>query len=561
VRAVVSPAQDVVLDVSLTMLFVDGLHDYSSVSGDITQLQRALVDGGLLACHDYGTGYWGVTRAVDMLRATGAYELLDRAESLVVLRKVDDLSVPPLHAVVEAAMTVDGWYERDELTELAWTAAAVLSGQASGKRRPGDLVEIGGHHGRATAVLAGIVGPVTDGPRVHVVDRFDGLLGGIGEAVWQGEPTRDAFSGTLSRLGLTDRVRVSTREAGPEGPPDDVGLLLVNGLHDYGSAAQDLRDFEHRLTPDAVVAFPNYGSHWPGVRALVDERVARGEYTWRALVGSLAVLDRAAPVPAAAGASPATSRRGRKVAVVTTVADEAFFLPIWLRYYGQFVGPEDLYVLDHDSSDGSTDGPGFVRVPIHNPVTDWAWLRDVVQAQQHELLTRYDAVLCTDVDEIVIPDPAYGDLASYFDEFDTDFVTCRGWEVLHDPEGEAPLKADAPILAQRRWWFRHPIYDKPLLARVPMRWVGGFHARTDGEVNDDPRLFLVHLHRVDRDRCLERHRQRVARPWVPEQAAAGWGYQERIVDSDSFDAWFATDASGSGRPVERQAIPERWRAF
>ena len=103
----------------------------------------------------------------------------------------------------------------------------------------------------------------------------------------------------------------------------------------------------------------------------------------------------------------------RPGAVVTIVQDEPVFLPIWLRYYSRFYGQDDLYVLDHGSTDGSTDGPGFVRVPLSHPTHDVAWMRDMMQRQQHELLESYRTVICVDVDEIVAPDPTQGTLADY----------------------------------------------------------------------------------------------------------------------------------------------------
>jgi hypothetical protein len=241
------------------------------------------------------------------------------------------------------------------------------------------------------------------------------------------------------------------------------------------------------------------------------------------------------------------------------VANEALFLPIWLRYYSQFVDAQDLHVLDHGSTDGSTDGDGFVRWTVDNPVTDLVWMRDVVQGQQRALLDAYDLVLCTDVDEIVAPDPEYGDLGRYLREFTGDFVTCCGREVLHDPSVEPPLDPARPVLEQRRWWFPNPAYGKPLLARVPMEWTVGFHRRTDGAVREDPRLYLLHLHRVDFDRCLERHRQRAARPWAGPQLAAGWGNHARLTEPEAFARWFHTDCGWGGLRVEREPIPARWR--
>jgi predicted O-methyltransferase YrrM len=306
VREVVARAEDVTLDVPLSLLFVDGLHDYASVCGDITQFQGHLVPGGLLACHDCADYYPGVPRAVDGLVATGAYERVRQVASLAVLRKLAEPEVPPLHGIVSPAMGIEGWYDRDELTYLAWTAALALSGRPDDAD---DVVEVGCYLGRASAVLAAIGSRVGGTrPRVHVVDRFDGLLGAVGEQLWPGELTLERFTTNIALLGLQHAVRTITRGDAPRELGRRIALLLINDLHDYGSVAEDLRDFEPHLTADAVLVFHNYGPHWPGVRALVDELVAAGRYTGRSLVGSLAVLDRA-PAALAATTTTASSHR------------------------------------------------------------------------------------------------------------------------------------------------------------------------------------------------------------------------------------------------------------
>jgi Glycosyl transferase family 2 len=136
-------------------------------------------------------------------------------------------------------------------------------------------------------------------------------------------------------------------------------------------------------------------------------------------------------------------------AVMTIVRNESVFLPIWLRYYRQFFSAQDMYVLDHQSTDGSTEGHGFVRVPVSHPEYGAGWQRDVVQCSQHELVGRYDVVLCTDVDEIVAPDPRLGDLGTYIDRFDEDFITCQGYEILHRKDIESPFDPTRPVLRQR----------------------------------------------------------------------------------------------------------------
>ena len=247
-------------------------------------------------------------------------------------------------------------------------------------------------------------------------------------------------------------------------------------------------------------------------------------------------------------------------AVVTLVRDEQVFLPIWLRYYQQFFAPQDIHVLDHGGADALAGEFGFTRVPIHQPVFGAEWQRDTVQGYQHDLLDRYDVVLFADADEIVAPDPVTGDLGDYLDTFDQDFVTCQGYEVLHVTEREPAFDPAAPVLAQRSYWYRNDVYSKSLLARVPMLWNLGFHHRLDQKKNVDPTLYLLHLHRMDYELCLARHKNRAAFPRAAKDRAQGWGYQNRITDPAGFREWFYQDSCGGGA-IQPEQIPAHWRTL
>lgn len=249
---------------------------------------------------------------------------------------------------------------------------------------------------------------------------------------------------------------------------------------------------------------------------------------------------------------------GRR-AVVTIVHDEPVFLPIWLGYYSRFFAPGDIYVLDNDTSDGSTSGGGFVRIPVTHDEVDHTWMVRTIEGLQHELLGRYDVVLVTDVDEIVAPVPERGTLGEYLDRFDEEWVNCLGYEILHLRDREPPLDPARPILDQRRHWFFNDGYDKAALATVPMSWRPGFHGRSDFQYNLDPDLRLIHLHRMDYDLCLARHRHRSRRAWAPEDAEKGWAGHNRITDDAEFARWFYEDSSFPGIDIRVEEIPASWR--
>jgi hypothetical protein len=249
----------------------------------------------------------------------------------------------------------------------------------------------------------------------------------------------------------------------------------------------------------------------------------------------------------------------RSRALITMVHNEPVFLPIWLGYYSRFFEPQDIYVFDNDSDEESIEPGAFVRLPVRRGRVDHAWMVRTIQDLQHELLNRYDMVLVTDVDEIVAPDPRFGTLGKYLDRFDEEWVNCLGYELLHVRDEEPPLRLDRPILAQRGHWYFNDAYDKAALATAPMDWRTGFHGRVDNSYNLDPDLRMIHLHRMDYDLCLERHRIRSRRRWARRDARRGWASHNRIVDELEFGRWFYEDAYFDRFKVKPETIPPTWR--
>jgi hypothetical protein len=254
--------------------------------------------------------------------------------------------------------------------------------------------------------------------------------------------------------------------------------------------------------------------------------------------------------------SPLAARRS---AVLTIARNEPVFLPIWLRYYSQFFAAGDMYVLDHNTTDGSTDGGGFVRIPLRHEDVDMAWMVSTVERHQRELLESYDVVLVVDVDEIVAPAPPLGTLGDYLARFDEEWVNCIGYEVLHQRASEPAIDPARPLLEQRSTWFASTAYDKPAIASAPMSWRPGFHGRLDYHFNGDPDLRMIHLHRLDYELCRARHQGWTDRSWNERDLEEGWSVHNRVMDDQEFERWFYNDTVLPNYELVPEPIGEVWK--
>jgi len=104
----------------------------------------------------------------------------------------------------------------------------------------GDLiVEIGSHQGRSTTVLGAAARTV--GAKVVAVDPFvDGKLFG-------GSPTRQRFEANIEAAELDGVVELVAEYSTAKRPSWNrpIGLLYIDGKHDYWTYTDDLRWSEH----------------------------------------------------------------------------------------------------------------------------------------------------------------------------------------------------------------------------------------------------------------------------------------------------------------------------
>ena len=279
----------------------------------------------------------------------------------------------------------------------------------------------------------------------------------------------------------------------------------------------------------------------------------------RALARGTGAALRLAALPRrlAKGCRGAASRRRR--AVLTIVHDEPVFLPIWLRYYSRFFAPEDIYVLDHETSDGSTDRrrlrphPGRARRRV-----DHTWMvrddRGAPARAARPLRRRAGHRRRRDRR----PGTRVGHARRVHRPLRRGVRQLPRLRAPPPPDREPPLDLDRPILDQRGYWFANDAYDKPALATEPDDLGPGLpRARRRRAATYDPDLRLIHLHRMDYELCRARHRA-CARPRRGDDHDLDRGLGDSTTGSPTTRSSSAGSTSDS--EFESEGIRDRARA-
>lgn len=261
-----------------------------------------------------------------------------------------------------------------------------------------------------------------------------------------------------------------------------------------------------------------------------------------------------------------------KIAFVTMVRGDAFYLRRWIAHNAAIVPRQHLFILI-DGLDQTpipeAEGCQYLMLPRVQIGPGWEARRWVILSDfAATLLGRFDVVVLNDVDELLITDPALGMPLgrAIARAHEVGVISPFALEIIHRPDLEPePLDPARPILGQRRHVRINATYCKPCVISQPVRWSLGGHYCDFPTLHLDDNLFLIHLRYIDRSMLLDRQ---AARHAMMQANASGGGkiagpsWAKSVDEIDGFLNSFI--AHGAPEPTDlrfewqRKRIRSQW---
>lgn len=197
----------------------------------------------------------------------------------------------------------------------------------------------------------------------------------------------------------------------------------------------------------------------------------------------------------------------KRIAAITMARNDEFFLNRWIKYYGEQIGDENLYIyldgLDQKTPSGAgraniTKLPHKDEARQRGDKTRILLLSDLAKKLFHD---GYDIVIGCDCDEFLVVDPDLNmTLAEYLATKKVKTtLSGLGLDVGMDLNSETALDMDKPFLSQRGYALMSTRYTKPVVLFRPATWGSGFHSVKGHNFHIDKNLYLLHFGSVDMD--------------------------------------------------------------
>lgn len=190
-------------------------------------------------------------------------------------------------ALLTAVDRIEGWFTLEEASSLYLHAKEAF-------KTYHNAVEVGSYKGRSTLALARAAkdSTPTEGVvmrYVHAVDPHEGTLYADGSAIKM-TPSLEDFTANMLRAGVSDHVKACVQKSTQvEWSGEPIGLLFLDGLHDYENVAADFEHFIKWVPEGGYVCFHDYAESDPDVMRFVDEEIGLGSIEKVTQVDSLLV--------------------------------------------------------------------------------------------------------------------------------------------------------------------------------------------------------------------------------------------------------------------------------
>jgi len=197
-------------------------------------------------------------------------------------------------------------------------------------------------------------------------------------------------------------------------------------------------------------------------------------------------------------------------AALTMVRGNSTFLRLWLTHYRRLLPAEQIYLINDGSTPLPEDliaGVNVINLPMLTLDTDPHGRRWRVMSLWTSGLTQfYNWVLATEVDELLVLDPAIGtDLVSYLmvqreREGVPQVLVPFPVEMVHLPAIEPePLLEGAAVIGRRRSYRLNARAARQSITRVPVEFKEHGQASGARTVDLAPDLYAFRLAMIDRD--------------------------------------------------------------
>ena len=221
----------------------------------------------------------------------------------------------------------------------------------------------------------------------------------------------------------------------------------------------------------------------------------------------------------------------KRIAALTMVRNDDFYLRKWVAYYGAQLGKENLYIFFDGTDQRIADFCAGTHAVLHEKIghqvisAEKGRLKFLSEQAAALLSGGYDRVIGVDDDEFVVVDPRLGLSLPEFlsrQKIGTS-LSALGLDFGQKLGEEDEITDTEPFLCQRHYAQIGTRYTKPSIVARPCIWGSGFHRIKGHNFHIAKDLYLLHFGYFDLARLQGRLQdpERVGRGEGPHMQKRG----------------------------------------